>query len=139
MTEFNAQAAHAALVAAGTDPYEASCRVAATEQGLGPLLMRLDMAKTEHVLEQTGGMVMAVSVALANGRTHLVATNDGEWVVALFKHNTWIDGADEADCEWTGLDVEQVATMMTTKRCADHRAYDADYCPSCGTARQIGG
>lgn len=24
-------------------------------------------------------------------------------------------------------------------RCSKHRAYDADYCPLCGTAREIGG
>lgn len=32
-----------------------------------------------------------------------------------------------------------LVTEPASTRCAEHRAYDADYCPVCGTARVIGG
>lgn len=32
-----------------------------------------------------------------------------------------------------------VPALAKPERCEKHRAYDADYCPVCGTARVIGG
>jgi hypothetical protein len=39
------------------------------------------------------------------------------------------DGIHTCDC----------AASAAPVRCSEHPAYDADYCPVCGTARVIGG
>lgn len=38
----------------------------------------------------------------------------------------------------TATDRHLAAVHVGPKRCALHRAFDADYCPSCGTSQRIG-
>jgi len=69
----------------------------------------------------------------------------------LWSDPAWLDQAASFDeVEAAGLDAtlrdgrgpytnRQVRQAPAATRCPDHHAYDADYCPVCGTARVIGG
>jgi hypothetical protein len=75
--------------------YQARCRLAATAQGLDPIVDRLTVEGIPHSVQQTGGWVMVIEIPVAD-HTFIGVTADavqpGHWVVVRYA-----EGEDESE------------------------------------------
>ncbi len=84
--------------------YDAACKQATTNQGLDPVIAKLEAARIIHGLEQTGGFCMVVTVPIGERGT-LAITDDGGLYASFFPGDTWREGPAEAGVEYeTTLD-----------------------------------
>lgn len=78
--------------------YERTCRIAATEQGLDPIIETLRAAGIPAVVEQTGGFCMVASI-YGEGRYVGVVRegrrDDGEWGYMVCSNSADFAGGDE--------------------------------------------
>jgi hypothetical protein len=119
-----------------TTTYEEACRVQATAQGLDPIMEALAAKHVTYTLEQTGGFVMVVTVALPVGDTLVItheSTTTGGDDYTIGRYEDWTSGEDE------GTFVEGYATDDAVAYILDAggvtivaRPYEACQCPECG-------
>lgn len=73
--------------------YDDLCKIAATRQGLDPIMERLRSEKVEFILMQTGGFVMVVYVELHNGLIMGLTSDAGICVCLYDSEYEWIEDA----------------------------------------------
>lgn len=81
--------------------YEEACQRATTDQGLDPVTEALSAAGIPHVVEQTGGFTMVVTVKARNGTFGI--TDDGGYLLGFYPGDSWensYDGGRE-DADYT--------------------------------------
>lgn len=96
--------------------YDAAVAAATTSQGLDPLAYLLTVAGVDHVIEQTGGFCMVLTVTTDDGTYAVIQDGEGpsDWMVGFHAGDSWHDAdADPDDADYAfGLTLDETVARL---------------------------